>query len=80
MAACPGWGGGRDPCKEGSVELENFNFLNSVLKGDIKASGLGYGLCNNLPSFVYKHLPRSFRSTNVYRFLPKPKAVLSLIS
>lgn len=26
MAACPGRAGGRDPCKEGSVESENFNF------------------------------------------------------
>jgi hypothetical protein len=54
--------------------------LNSALKGDIKARSLGYGICSNFPSFIYKHLPPSFKSTDVCRFLPQPKSLSSLIS
>lgn len=54
--------------------------LKSVLKGDIKASSLGFGICNNFPSFIYKHLPPSFKSTDVCRFLPQPKTLNSFIS
>lgn len=64
---------------KGQRTRETFT-LKSVHKGDIKASGLGYGICNNFPSFIYEHMPPFFKSTDVCRFLPQPRSLGSLIS